>query len=106
MKYFLEGECGLEYKENERVNILQQKVLTYLHCKAHYKEIRVRGFQLYGDYMLPTIPVIFGINTLCGLLIYTLNYDFFFKFPYNFCGDFRLPVMLRGHVTRDLLYFL
>ena len=51
----------------------------------------MRGFQIYGDCMLPTIPVIFEINTLCGLLISTSNHDFFF--PYNFSGDFRLPVI-------------
>ena len=53
----------------------------------------MREFQIYGDCMLPTIPVIFEINTLCGLLISTLNYDFFFEFPYIFCGVFRLPVI-------------
>ena len=42
-----------------------------------------------GIACIPTIPAIFDINTLCGLLISTLNYDFFFKFPYNFCGDCR-----------------
>ena len=55
-------------------------------------EIKVRGFQIYWDCMLPGIPVIFKVNTLCGLLISTINYDFFFKFPYNFCRYFRLPV--------------
>ena len=30
---------------------------------------------------------------MCGLLISTLNYDFFFKFPCNFCGDFRQHVI-------------
>ena len=63
----------------------------------------MRAFQIYENYMLPTIPVIFEINILCGLFISILNHDFVFKFPYNFCGDFRLPVihakficMLRG----------
>ena len=31
-----------------------------------YGEIRALGFQIYGDCMLPTIPVIFEANTLCG----------------------------------------
>ena len=60
-------------------------------------------FQIYGDCMLPTILVIFEINTLCGLLISTLNSYMHFKFLNNFCQDFRLPVipvkficMLRG----------
>ena len=34
---------------------------------------------------IPAIPVIFNVNTLCGLLISTL--------PYNFCGDFRIPAI-------------
>ena len=55
-----------------------------------YREIRLREFQICGDCMLPTIPVIFEINTLCGLLLIMI----FFKFSYNFCGDFRLPVIL------------
>ena len=41
--------------------------------------------------MLPTIPIIFEINTLCGLLISTLNRDFFFKFPYNFQATMVIP---------------
>ena len=34
-------------------------------------------FKFTGIVCIPTIPVIFEVNTLCGLLIYTLNYDFF-----------------------------
>ena len=75
-------------------------IIISRHCKClqgvygvFTGEIGVQGFQIYENCMLPTIPVIFEINTLCGLLISTLNHDFFFKFPYNFCGDFRLPVI-------------
>ena len=49
----------------------------------------MRGFQIYGDCMLPTIPVIFEINTLCGLLISTLNYDFFFQISLQFLRGFQ-----------------
>ena len=38
-----------------------------------------------GIACIPAIPVIFDVNTLCGLLISTL--------PYNFCGDFRIPAI-------------
>ena len=79
------------------VNDLSRELLT---CECEYTAnvyrdlwVLYREFQIYGDCMLPTIPVIFEINTLCGLLISTLNYVFFFKFPYNFCGDFRLPLI-------------
>ena len=50
-------------------------------------------FKFMGIACIPAIPVIFDVNTLCGLLISTLNYDFLFKFPYNFCGDFRIPAI-------------
>ena len=29
---------------------------VYRDLQVLYREIRVRGFQIYGDYMLPTIP--------------------------------------------------
>ena len=50
-------------------------------------------FKFMGIACIPAIPVIFDVNTLCGLLISTLYYDFSFKFPYNFCGDFRIPAI-------------
>ena len=46
---------------------------VYRELRGVYGEIRVRGFQIYKDCMLPAIPVIFKVNTLCGLLISTLN---------------------------------
>ena len=71
-------------------------IIISRHCKClqgvygvFTGEIGVQGFQIYENCMLPTIPVIFEINTLCGLLISTLNHDFFFKFPYNFCWNCR-----------------
>ena len=36
-------------------------------------------FKFMGIAYIPAIPVIFDINILCGLLISTLNYDFFFQ---------------------------
>ena len=38
---------------------------------------------------ITAILVIFDVNTLCGLLISTLDYDFFLKFPHNFFGGFQ-----------------
>ena len=50
----------------------------------------MQGFQIYGDCMLPTIPVIFDINTLFGLLIpTTLNHDFFFQISLQFLWGFQ-----------------
>ena len=57
------------------------------------REIRVTEFQIYGDCMLPTIPVIFEISTFCADFYYPLFIMIFFKFTYNFCRDFRLPVI-------------
>ena len=52
---------------------------VYRYFRVLYREIRVRGFQIYGDCMLPTIPAII----ICKVK----------KFPNNFCGSFRLPVI-------------
>ena len=46
-------------------------------------------FKFMGIACIPVIPVIFDVNTLCGLLVSTLNHIFFFKLPYNFCRDCR-----------------
>ena len=54
----------------------------YRGLQGLYGEIGVWRFQIYGDCMLPAIPVIFEVNTLCGLLkqtLSTLNYDFYFQ---------------------------
>ena len=53
-----------------------------------YREIRVRGFQIYGDCMLPTIPVIL-------------------KSPYsdfhcNICREFDFTGILWGYPTLDV----
>ena len=64
--------------------------------------------------MLLAIPVIFEVNTLCGLLISTLNYDFFFKFSLQFLQGFQAtsnPRKIYMHITgypvqhRDSLHF-
>ena len=56
--------------------MLPKKILyianVYRDLQGLYGEIRVWGFQIYKDSMLPAIAVIFKVNTLCGLLIYTL----------------------------------
>ena len=59
---------------------------VYKGLQGLYEEIRVRGFQIYKDCMLPAIPVIFEVNTLCGHLIPTLNHDFFSNFLTIFAG--------------------
>ena len=43
-------------------------------------------FKFTGIACIPAIPVIFEVNTLCGLLISTLNYDFFSNFLVIFEG--------------------
>ena len=43
-------------------------------------------FKFMGIACIPAIPVIFDVNTLCGLLISTLNYDFFPNFFTIFVG--------------------
>ena len=67
-------------------NILSYPANVYRELQGVYREIGVQGFQIYRDCMLPAIPVIFEVNTLCGLLISTLNYDFFSNFLTIFAG--------------------
>ena len=71
-----------------------------------YREIGMRGFQIYGHCMLPTIPVIFEISTLCELLISTLNHDFFFQISLQFLRGFHAtsnPCKVYMHVMgKDL----
>ena len=77
---------------NNRLDVHTANV--YRDLRILYMEIRVRGFQIYGDCMLPTIPVIFEISTSYVDFYYLLFFMiFFFKFPYNFCRDFRLLVI-------------
>ena len=38
-----------------------------------YGKIGLRGFKFMGIAGIPAIPVIFEVNNLCGLMIYTLN---------------------------------
>jgi hypothetical protein len=61
---------------------------VYRDLRGVYREIRVRGFQIYGDCMLPTIPVIL-------------------KSPYsdfhcNICRDFDFTGILWGYPTSDV----
>ena len=58
--------------------------------------IRYRGLTIWEwcrrYACIPAIPVIFEVNTLCGLLIYhTINQDFFSNF--HFCRDIRQHVI-------------
>jgi hypothetical protein len=53
--------------------ILKYTAIVYRDLWVLYSKIRMRESQIYGDYMLPTVSVMFEINTLCGLLISTLN---------------------------------
>ena len=60
--------------------------------------------------IIPTIPVIFEINTLCGLLITSLNH-IFFLISLQFLRGFQATSNPRKIVTgypmqhRDFLYF-
>ena len=47
------------------------------------------GFQIYGDCMLPTIPA----KIICKVKKKEKRFSVLFKFPNNFCGGFRLPVI-------------
>jgi hypothetical protein len=61
---------------------------VYRDLRVVYREIRVRGFQIYGDCMLPTIPVIL-------------------KSPYsdfhcNICREFDFTGILWGYPILDV----
>ena len=90
-----------EYLSHAEITIFRFLIFIYsnkhvLYTASVYRglqglcgEIRVRRFQIYGDCMYTRNPVNFDVNTLCGLLISTLDYDFFLKFPHNFWGGFQ-----------------
>ena len=52
-------------------------------------EIRVRGFQIYGDCMYTRNPCNFWSKSKKVWTFYKYILLRFFKFPYNFCGNFR-----------------
>ena len=54
-----------------------------------YGEIGVRGFQIYGDCMYTRNPCNFWSKSKKVWTFYIYTLLRFFKFPYNFCGDFR-----------------
>ena len=54
-------------------------------CKVHVI--------ITGIACIPAIPVIFEVNTLCGLLIYTLNYFIFSNFLIIFTGIACIPAI-------------
>jgi len=71
------------------------------------------GESEYGDFKftgiacIPAIPVIFEVNQKKVWTFYIYSLLIFFKFPYNFCGDFRRTCNPRdnymhftGHVLR------
>jgi len=78
-------------KHTEHTIILLKLLYTanvYRDLRVVYREIRVRGFQIYGDCMLPTIPVIL-------------------KSPYsdfhcNMCREFDFTGILWGYPTLDV----
>ena len=53
-----------------------------------YREIRVRGFQIYGDCMLPTIPVVLKPP--------------YSDFHCNICREFDFTWILWGYPTLDV----
>ena len=54
-----------------------------------YREIRVRGFQIYGDCMYTCNPCNFWSKSKKVWTFYINTLLRFFEFPYNFWGDFR-----------------
>ena len=84
---------------------------VYRDLRVLYREIWVRGFQIYGDCMLPTIPAKISCKVKKKERKFSVLFKSFFKFPNNFCGDFRLPVIPLKFIwypvqCRDFLYFL
>ena len=69
---------------------------VYSDLQGLYGEIGVQGFQIYGDCMLSAIPVIFEVNTLCGLLIYMYSYFFsnFLRIFAGIAGIHAIPVII------------
>ena len=61
----------------------------YRGLQGVYGEIRVRGFQIYGDCMLLTIPA----KIICKVKKKRKTFSVLFKFPNNFCRGFRLQVI-------------
>ena len=53
------------YSEKATKNVKKSPVSQRVPCKVHVI--------ITGIACIPAIPVIFEVNTLCGLLIYTLN---------------------------------
>ena len=62
------------------------------------------GKSKYGDFKftgiacIPAIPVIFEVNQKKVWTFYIYSSLRFFKFPYNFCGDFRCTVHVPSFV--------
>ena len=98
---------------NNRLDVHTANV--YRDLRIPYREIRVRRFLIYGDCMLPTIPVIFEISTSFVDFYYLLFFMIFFSnFLTIFAGisgssnlhKFHMHVMGYPVQHRDLLYFL
>ena len=65
------------------------------------EKLECQDFKFMGIACITAIPVIFDVNTLCGLLISTLNYDFFqisLKFWHGF-QDTSNPRKIYMHIT-------
>jgi hypothetical protein len=61
---------------------------VYRDLRVVYREIRVRGFQIYGDCMLTTIPVILKSP--------------YFDFHCNICREFDFTGILWGYPILDV----
>ena len=61
---------------------------VYRDLQDVYGEIRVRGFQIYGDCMLPTIPVVLKPP--------------YSDFHCNICREFDFTGILWGYPTLDV----
>ena len=52
-------------------------------------KLECRDFKFTGIACKPAIPEIFEVNHKKVWTFYIYSLLFFFKFPYNFCGDFK-----------------
>ena len=71
---------ALKYSEEDVNN---HTANVYRDLRVVYREIRVRGFQIYGDCMLPTIPVVLKPP--------------YSHFHCNICGKFDFKGILWGY---------
>ena len=63
-------------------------------------------FKFTGIACTPAIPVIFEVNKKKVWTFYIYSLLRFFKFPYNFCGDFRRTCNFRDNYMHFTGYVL